>query len=179
LNVLLLSNYGTWVGSAQRQRLPRVGYQEHLLANVKAVLGTDPSAVLRWRPHPGDDLRHVALSLARFGPRLSLSSGGTLEDDLDWADLIISSLSSTVVEALAWDKPLLLHAAPIHEADVLMRLFSATRRFRTDAELASAVRSARADLTGTGPAAPERALREEFFGPSGEPGKISDVVFTT
>ncbi len=174
LRVLLMSNYGTLMSGAHRRRFPRLGYQRQLLADFAAAL--DMGQSLRWRPHPGDDQTAIAAELARFGPSLILSTG-SLDDDLGWADLIVTSLSSTVVEALAWEKPLLIHDIPVHEADVLMALFSVTRRFRNADELARALQLAAADARSGQPLVPEAKLRQVLFGESGQPGSIAEVVF--
>ena len=178
LRVLVLSNYGTLVGGGHRRRLPRLGYQEHLLENVKCLLGSASRELeLRWRPHPGDDRDQIRLASAAFGPGLSLSVAKRLDEDLDWADLYITSLSSTVVEALAWDKPLLVHDIPIHEAAVLMSLFDGRRRFRNDLELAAAFAEAARQLDEGAPLLEEDALRCEFFGPTGAPHSIANLIF--
>jgi hypothetical protein len=174
--VLLLSNYGTLVGGAHRRRFPRAGYQVHLVGEVAKACRALGLNELRWRPHPGDDQAAVARDAERFGPMM-VSRGTPLEDDFDWADLTITSLSSTVVEALAWDKPLLLHDIPVHEADVLMSLFPDERRFRNQEELEMALRRALADLEAGPPYEPEQTLRQTLFGPSGHPRSIADEVF--
>lgn len=180
LRVLVLSNYGTLVGGGHRRRLPRLGYQEHLLANVKGLVSSANKRLeLRWRPHPGDDRDQIRLAAAAFGPDLSLSQAKRLDEDLEWADLFITSLSSTVVEALAWDKPLLMHDIPIHESAVLMSLFDAQRRFRNDSELAAAFAAAATQLEEGAPLLQEEALRREFFGPTGAPHSIASLIFST
>ncbi len=178
LRVLVLSNYGTFVGGGHRRRLPRVGYQEHLLDDVGALVRREKRQLaLRWRPHPGDDRERVRLAGAAFGSHLEISRSPQLEEDLIWADLYITSLSSTVVEALAWDKPLLMHDIPIHEAVVLMSLFDRNRRFRNAEELAVAFDRAAQQLQGEEPLHEEQALRREFFGRPGVPASIAEVVF--
>jgi hypothetical protein len=178
LRVLVLSNYCTLVGGGHRRRLPRLGYQELLLSDVKALLERAQKPIhLRWRPHPGDDRAQIRLACFKFGNALVLSNSKHLEEDLEWADLFISSLSSTVVEALAWEKPLLLHDVPIHEADVLMSLFDPARRFRNGAELLRTFMHATAQLASGAPLVEEQTLRREFFGPCGVPGSIAEVIF--
>lgn len=172
LRVLLMSNYGTLVGGAHRTKFPRLGYQRQVLSAFAFVV--QPSMELIWRPHPSDDRTSISKDVSRFGLTLSTSS---LDDDLVWADIIVTSLSSTVVEALAWEKPLLIHDIPVHEADVLMSLFSPTRRFRNAAELARALELAAADAQSGQRLGPEAKLRQLFFGESGHPADIAEVVF--
>ena len=156
-----------------------MGYQEHLLENVKyLVSSTSRNLELRWRPHPGDDRDQVRFAVAAFGSNLSLSEAKRLDEDLEWADLFITSLSSTVIEALAWDKPILMHDIPIHEAEVLMSLFDARRRFRNDSELAAAFAEAVRQLDAGAPLHQEEALRCEFFGPSRAPQSIANLIFS-
>lgn len=177
LRVLVLSNYGTFIGSGHR-RLPRLGYQEHLLDNVKGLLARAQRKIaLRWRPHPGDNRQQVQLACSAFGPDLSLSESKRLEVDLAWADIFIASLSSTVVEALAWERPLLIHDVPIHEAAVLMPLFDKRRRFRNVDELETAFVEATRQVDSEAPFEQEQELRKEFFGPSGIPKPIAEFVF--
>ncbi|MFO0678082.1 MAG: hypothetical protein U0169_16220 [Polyangiaceae bacterium] len=176
-HVLVLSNYATFGGGGHRKRLPRIGYQDHLLADVVHTTRARPGIVVRWRPHPGDEPTEVARAVAEWKDGLELSRGNSLEDDLAWADVIVGSLSSTLVEALAWDKPLLLHDVPIHEAEVLMCLFSPQRRFRDALEFEDAFAIALGDLEAGGALEPETELRRLFFGPSGVPKPLADVVY--
>ncbi len=179
LRILVLSNYGTLVGGGHRRRLPRLGYQEHLLNDLQTFVRAEERQFdLRWRPHPGDDPEQVRLACGRFGPQLALSTATSLDEDLEWADLFITSLSSTVVEALAWEKPLLLHDVPIHEAEVLMSLFDTQRRFRNADELAAAFANAARQLDTVAPLREEHLLRRQFFGPSGSPDSIAEVIFS-
>jgi hypothetical protein len=176
--VLVLSNYGTLVGGAHRRRFPRMGYQVRLVSEVCRVCRALGVSELRWRPHPGDDRAAVEHDASRFGP-LTISRGTPLEDDFEWADVIITSLSSTVVEALAWDKPLLMHDIPVHEQAVLMSLFPAERRFRNELELTAALARALSEVEAGPPFAFEKALRVTLFGPTGQPRPIADEVFGT
>jgi hypothetical protein len=108
---------------------------------------------------------------------LSLSESKRLEVDLAWADIFIASLSSTVVEALAWERPLLIHDVPIHEAAVLMSLFDKRRRFRNVDELERAFVEATKQVDSEATLDQEQELRKEFFGVSGMPKPIAEFVF--
>jgi hypothetical protein len=174
--LLLLTNYGTMLASAaHRKRFPRVGYQTLLIEAVRRVLAEMPASFeVLWRPHPGDDANLVRADASSHGAELQLSSAGLLEDDIEWADLVITSLSSVVVELLAWDKPILVHHIPLHEADVLMNLFAAERRFRNAEELRVALSRALADLRSAEGLHLEDELRRRMFGPEGRPGSAGE-----
>lgn len=169
-NLLVLSNYGTRAGRGFRAELPRLSYQEHLLTAVDEARRKHDLTV-RWRPHPGDDEECVGTAL-RSKPWIQRSSG-TLDDDFEWSDVVVTSLSSTIVEAMAWRRPVFVHDVPIHESAVLMSVFDPCRRFSTGAELGLKLGSA---LEG-GDDEPERALLVRFFGESQVPRIAGDVVF--
>lgn len=175
IRVLLMSNYATSI-SRRRTVLPRVGYQQLLLSNLAtAISSLGEPAVVRWRPHPGDDKKHIELELERHSS--FERSKAALDDDLEWADVIVTSLSSTVIEALAFQKPLLVHDIPVHEAAVLMKLFSEGRRFRNAQELTAALSRAVIDAGSPDGLEPEQTLRSTLFGFSGTPKSIAGTVF--
>ncbi len=173
LRVLVLSNYGL-PGSYHDLNLPRLGYQRALFEALGHVASARPLS-LRWRTHPGDDPSGVAATVARYaGLGITVSEGATLAGDLDGADVVLTSVSSTIIEAVGHPLPVFVHAAPVHEQAPILDLFDASRRFHDGPSLAAAL-EAHLTLRSVDPGAslaPERALRQRFFGPSGTPRSV-------
>jgi hypothetical protein len=108
--VLLLSNY------VHRDRLhaaaPFEPFQDELLrvpALLRAKFGDDLE--FRWRPHPADEDAAIARGHARV-PFVVLSRGRSLAQDLDDCDVLISTQSTALVEAVVGDVPFFAHLIP-------------------------------------------------------------------
>jgi hypothetical protein len=96
-NILIISNYvhEDWRG----QGFPLRPFQEELLRIVPIVETRFPARfTFRWRPHPDDAAELVA---ATFGRQVQTQlSERSLDADIEWADVIVVSPSSTLVHAL-------------------------------------------------------------------------------
>lgn len=170
--VLALTNYGTRTGDRLRL-LPRVAYQDAFFEALSVIRRIAPDAHVRWRPHPGDDPAAIEATLrANATLGLEQSIAESLDDDLAWADVVVTSISSTIVEACMHPTPILVHAIPVHEADVILAMFDPIRLFHDALSCERALR----DALARGAGEPESALRRRFFGPSGEPSELADLV---
>jgi hypothetical protein len=171
LRVLVASSYLS-VGWAL-DPMTREHYQAPLLADVLDGLRAHDAtgSDVRWRPHPGDDPHRIASTLARF-PSLKRSGSATLEEDLAWCDLLVTSLSSVAIEGLRWDVPVFVHEIPLWDPSSYIA-FDARRRF--------GLRASFADLVGDvldQPAADaltiERETLRRLFPPDGVPRRAWD-----
>jgi hypothetical protein len=183
LRILVISNYSTPILGFGRALAFESHYQDALIDAVRrAGLEIGVPVALRWRPHPSDDSRRIQATLARctepLRPELSTSRDG-LQDELAWADIVVSSISSSIIEALLHPVALYVHDIPRHERDVLMTLFDTSRRFANADELtprlAAFARARQAHATDA--FAPEDRLREKFFGPSRRPRDLGALLW--
>jgi hypothetical protein len=165
--ILVVSNYvhEGWAASA----FPLEPFQLELIDAVSELDHTRTGKFrFRWRPHPDDHEPAIKRALAR-APHLELSRGTTLQSDLDWADIVISSPSSTVAEVLAANRPLFLHVPPAFEILPEVDAIDPVRRFFYARDLPSRVlpliTAMQVDLHAS--LAPEGRARERLFqGPS-------------
>lgn len=183
VQLLALTNYATPTTGVEGV-LPRLRYQHAFFEAIAAVQARSPVPLtIRWRPHPGDR-RDCVFQTKEQHPtlRLELSLGEqSLSEDLSWSDIVVSSLSTVVVEALCYPVPIFIHDIPIHESKVLLSLFEPVRRFRTPHELAQAISGCLVDLhNGSSQLLlPEEAVRTRFFGPSGKHREFSSLLVGT
>lgn len=125
--ILVVSNYlhSGW----DHAGLPLIHQHEELLAAVDLIRGSLPDRFdVRWRPHPSDNRRAVSRVL-KHRPYLSESTNHELADDLDWSDVVISTNSSSIYEALAWRRPIFIHVRPSQRMLPETRAFGAGRCF--------------------------------------------------
>jgi hypothetical protein len=97
---------------------------------------------------------------------LTISTEAELSADLAWADVVASALSSTLIETLLYDVPVLLHRALLWQRGSLFDCVPDERWFRDGGELITRVEALVASPPDLGP---ERRLRTACFGPKGEP----------
>jgi hypothetical protein len=90
---------------------PFMAFLEELLETVTSARVEWPSLEWRWRPHPRDNPDAVRTMATRY--RLEVSTN-SLELDLAWAQLWVSSFSTVVLDALAMGLPVLHHRLPEH-----------------------------------------------------------------
>jgi hypothetical protein len=157
----------------QRRYLKYARRLAQALRELAAHLGDRAEVVLR--PHPLDD-RQAWLGLlggaASSGPAPALSDERQYSADLGRSQIVILSNSSTIVEALAYDIPVLVQRGPVVEADSLVALVPAERIFVNGHELVERVDAIleKPDL------GPEHALRRACFGARGEPADILTLL---
>lgn len=161
--LLLLSNYVhvDW----QRAGFPFEPFQLLLLdalAAVKSAAGEQLS--YRWRPHPNDDADAVARALSR-APFLETRRTSTLEEDLEWADVVVSSPSSTTYQALSAGVPVFVHCPPGLRPLPDIKAICETRKFFYPSELEQRLGQCIAQLeAGSFDAlAPERRALKRLF----------------
>lgn len=144
-----------------------------LAVHLADRLGDRAEVVLR--PHPLDD-RQAWLRLlggaAASGPTPVLSDERQYSVDLGRSHIVILSNSSTIVEALAYDIPVLVQRGPVVEADSLVARVPPERMFGDGPELIERVDAIleKPDL------GPEHALRHACFGARGEPADILTLL---
>lgn len=131
----------------------------------------------RWRPHPSDVASEVAKISADF-PAVELSSGTSLDEDLSWADFVVMSPSTSILDALDADVPVLIHSLP--SVRYLPELAGAdpSRLFFYAEDLRHSFPRLLADLEADRDAAlgPERVLRSKLRGEDGPPDDISKFL---
>jgi hypothetical protein len=137
---------------------------------LRASLSSEVEVVLR--PHPEED--RAAWTRLLGDSAVPLSEEPDLAADLARAALVVSTNSSSVIEALLYDVPVLLHRAPPVEPDSLYGRVAAERLFATPAELVARVHR----LLETDDLEPERRLLNECFGPAGLPADVLDLILS-
>jgi hypothetical protein len=87
----------------------------------------------RWRPHPAElpDLIDEAYADLQD---VELSQGRALEDDLAWADLIVSAHSSAAAQAMFVGLPVFVHLQPDMVASPFTAYVSEARGFQSAEE---------------------------------------------
>lgn len=177
-NVLIMSNY-----VHRDQKTPwgfaLLPFQTELVRAAGLIRNQVRSDLaFRWRPHPADDERMVEQTLSQH-PGLELSRGRALQEDADWADIILSSQSSVAVESLVAGVPVFVHVQPIPSASPHIGAFDPSRRFFWARELVPLFTACVQALERGDPDAlePERRARIALFGPTGEPPRLDTLLF--
>jgi hypothetical protein len=100
----------------------------------------------------------------RHAPSARLSNGTALEDDVDWADVVVSSMSSAAIEALFGGAPVFFHIPP-HIRDLHVFRFVAGERafFRAEDWWPKVVAARKLRDAGQDELAAERAARAVLF----------------
>jgi hypothetical protein len=176
-NVLIASNY-SHRDSRAGSSFPECSSQEVLLDVVGVIRENFGQRFhFRWRPHPADDEEAVGATLKLYS-RVELSRGNPLEEDVAWADLIITSTSSTVAQFLLAEIPVFLHVPFSRQHSSAVACFTSERKFLQahDLQLSFVRCIAAMDAGDQSALAPERHAREAFFGPSGEPVSLFDLL---
>lgn len=163
VRILLLTNY------CHRDAIStghsRVAFQYELLRVAALCARRGLPWSFTWRPHPADDLEHVDRTLA-VSPGVALQADGTLRDALGTHDVVVSSLSTSVYEALSADMPVLVHVAPEWDEAPAYSFVQPQRSFFWAEE--GAEKLVRMGQSGWA-LEPERLAREELYGPGGAP----------
>lgn len=139
--------------------------------NLRAVLPPDCEIV--WRPHPSEDKALVEAS-EREHPWLRRSRNAELDRDLAEADVVISTMSSAVFEALLWSRPLFLHVLPGYRWFPQMAAFAEERKFYHPDELVDSFARCVAQLAANDPRVldPERQARAALLPSEGAPAPL-------
>jgi hypothetical protein len=174
VNVLVASSY--WITGWSLDPRLTAHYQEPFLRQARELGAL--AVNLRWRPHPGDDPEAVARMCAAF-PELERSRG-SVDDDLRWADVLATSVSSLIMEALDYQLPVFVHETPRWD-DAHLEVFAGERRFGLAQTLLEALAPCLDALRRGDPALlePERALRRRLLGPEGQPADVAVLCRAT
>jgi hypothetical protein len=162
---LLASNYTH--EDTRGANLPLEPFQREMLRTV-ALLRKNVAVPLefRWRPHPSDD--RDAIERARSTvDGLELSPNRDAEQDLEWADIVITSVSSMIPQILMLGLPLFVHVPPALEELQDVQAISPERRFFYAEDLVQEFKQL-VELIETGavpPLAPEKQAAARFLAP--------------
>jgi hypothetical protein len=129
----------------------------------------------RWRPHPADSEPEVQRELATLRG-VELSRGRPLEEDVTWADVVVSSNSTVVIEAMFGGVPVFVHATPALWDTPALSFVSRGRLFfhaTAGAQLVSEWLRDHGDHPDAG-LGPEDDARRVLFGASREPIPLTD-----
>lgn len=162
-SVLLLTNY-THVDWEQ-SGYPFEPFQIMLLDAIAAVRKACPEIFqFRWRPHPNDCSSSIRRGHARV-PFVEISRSRSLDTDINWAELIVASPSSTISAAMQRGVPVFVHAPPAFSFLPDLKVISEKRRFFYPEELASQIASCLSTLRSNPEEylAPERKARGLLF----------------
>jgi hypothetical protein len=182
IRILATTNYGHGYGTQQRDRPALDVYEVAFFEALAAALQAARTPVeVRWRPHPDDDRNQVDHTLRAFAAlEMSLSfQRRSLEEDLAWGQLIVTSWSSSVLQALSLAVPIFVHEIPLYESTGVMASIDPGRRFETTSDLVERLVPCLRRIPSTDPdlLAPEERLRREFFGPAGTPRSLTEVLW--
>jgi hypothetical protein len=146
-------------------------FQQDLLRSVQRLLDQEPRLCFRWRPHPADVERLVEEDLPRL-PALELSRGRPLTEDFDWADIVVSTQSTSLVEALVTGLPVIGYVYP--EAIMATTYLHPSRSFFRGDDLGDRLHCCIDDITSATPESrfPEEYALERLFGPSRTPRRF-------
>lgn len=165
--ILILTNYfhrNIVVAHGGTKRAP---YQRELLAvpaHLRSALPGWPFE-FRWRAHPAE----VPDLIERAHEKLDsveLSRGRGLEEDLAWADLVISAHSSAAAQAMFVGLPVFVHLRPEMVHSPFTAYVSESRRFQTAQEAVALIVPCLRDLASGDPNVlrPECQAREALVG---------------
>ena len=160
--VLVMTNYTHW-GLRVDGTYPQLPLLVELFAGIDRVMGTRDVEV-RWRPHPADDSSVVDQILDARGGIVRSTEANVL-DDIAWADVIVASLSTTVVEALLLGHaPVIVHVPP-EMVDITPTRFLRPERcfFRSEELVEIMTVTVDALVGGRNCLEPEEAARLELF----------------
>jgi len=128
----------------------------------------------RWRPHPADSPSLIARCAVGLPAEVSL--GRPIAEDLAWADVVVSTLSTAVLEALLLDLPVLIHVTPDFEGLPIAAPFSPKRSFCLAADGVEKLDAVVRQLADPDLLRPERATRSVLFGASQEPRRLAAAI---
>jgi hypothetical protein len=167
--VLLLTNYAHRDDVVEQTGLDP--YQDELLEIVRL---RGRQYAFRWRPHPAD--RPEAITPAATGLPAELSRGRPLAEDLAWADVVVSTISTAVLEALVLDLPVLVHATPDLEDAPVVAPFSPQRVFFYATDGVRKLDAIVNALSAPDLLKPERQALAALFGETGRPRSLADAI---
>jgi hypothetical protein len=171
--LLIISNY--MVSSWGLDPRTYEAYQRPILRAALEAQARWP-LTLRWRPHPADDPEWVA-RIAGELPGLERSSG-ELDADLRWCHVLVSSVSSSNLEALFYDVPVFVHEIPAWD-HTWLESYDRGRLFGREHTLVEQLAPCLELLRAGDPRllAPEQGMRRRLFGATGVPRSPGELVW--
>lgn len=152
-------------------------YAPGLDALLSALVAFEAKAKVRlqwtFRPHPADDRVVIAQVMQRFASLdLTLSTARDVGDDIDRADLIVSTLSTVVADALLSGQPTFVHMFPEFMKVPGGAFVDPARRFFATEEGAELL----AQFWQSRSLEPEARALRKLFGPSGVPRQLREAL---
>jgi hypothetical protein len=174
--LLILTNY-VHRDFAQGTRAPLACFQTEVLRLIEPLRATVGPVEVRWRPHPADDQTLVDRGFGELRD-VELSRGvRSLEEDIRWADAVVATPSTTVLESLLAQVPVFLHLLPEFRDGPNARALDPERRFfRAEEGVARIAPVLEGLRRGDDVTAPERRALERLFGPGGKPVPFGAVL---
>jgi len=133
--ILILTNYFHRDTAGPHGSTKNAPYQREILAIPEHLRAALPDWPLdfRWRPHPAELPDLIGPVYANL-EEVELSQGRPLEDDLAWADLIVSAHSSAAAEAMFVGLPVFVHLLPEMVDSPFTAYVSESRAFQSTEE---------------------------------------------
>jgi hypothetical protein len=177
-NILLLTNYFHRDIVVPYGGTKLAPYQRELLAIPERLRLELPDWLLdfRWRPHPTEMPNLIRRAYADLED-VELSQGCPLEDDLAWADLIVSAHSSVAAQAMFAGVPVFVHLRPEIADSPFTAYVSESRAFQSTQEAVTRIVPCLRALAKRDPnvLTPERQAQQALTG-GPKPLRLYDAV---
>lgn len=175
-NILFLTNYlhNDWTAA----NYPLKPFLLEMLRAQKLIEQEHPGVFrFKWRPHPSDVRTEIDRVASQF-PAFELSGQKSLDEDLLWADIAITSPSTAILNALAADLPVFVHCPPAQRILPEMQALADERKFFFANDLSSSFTDLvkALDKDRTTATAPERELYKTLVGLGETPKDINDLL---
>jgi hypothetical protein len=137
---LILTNYFHREIVVPHGGTKRAPYQRELLEIPERLRTAVPDWPLefRWRPHPAEMPELVRRAHGELED-IELSQARTLEEDLAWADLVVSAHSSAAAQAIFVGLPVFVHLRPELVDSPFTAYVSESRGFQSAQEAANGI----------------------------------------
>jgi len=179
-NVHIMSSYAHR-DTRHGDRFTHLPFQGELLRVVTLLENEFPGRFcFRWRPHPADDPIEVQKAYQGLH-NVELSSRSSLQEDVEWADILISCFSSAIFESLMADAPIFLHLIPDTGVLPIAQCFDASRTFFWAEEIVRPFSECihLLDARNRNALAPERRACRAVFGADASPHNAQEYFTRT
>jgi hypothetical protein len=174
--LLFISNYAhrDWSYLGGSHLLP---LQDELLSLASKFRAREVPLDFRWRPHPADVPEQVAAAAQKAGLTDVSQGVRPLQEDLAWADLVVSAPTTAVYDALFAGVPVFLHLTPDLERTAVARWTHVNRQFYWASEVVDRIVETIRELEHS-----HRPLKLEddaltyLFGPEHTPHSLLDAL---
>jgi hypothetical protein len=177
-NILILTNYFHRELVVPHGGTKCAPYQRELLAIPERLRTAVPDWPLefRWRPHPAEMPELVRRAHAELQD-VELSQARTLEEDLAWADIVVSAHSSAAAQAIFVGLPVFVHLRPELVGSPFTAYVSESRAFQSAQEAADGIVPCLRALAhqDSEALAPERQAQKALVG-GPKPRRLFDAV---